>query len=69
MGQNQTFNPKKTIYWVWILGYIQTKPKLYLKFDSIHFGINTFTIFDKTFRIFDTQKCLGLKISDFFENS
>jgi hypothetical protein len=38
------------------------KPKTNSEFNSIHFGkeIN---------RCLDTQKCLGLKISEFFQNS
>ena len=40
------------------------KTKINSEFNSVRFGIEI----NKLFKMFDTQKCLGLKISDFFQN-
>ena len=37
-----------------------------LEFNSIHFGINK-RLNQQTFKIVDDQKCLGLKVFDFFK--
>jgi len=42
----------------------KSKTKFNSEFNSIHFGIE---INKHLLLIFDTQKCLGLRISDFFE--
>ena len=56
---NPDFSPKKSIYWQ------NSKPTLNRSWIGLGFWYRN----QQTFKIFDNQKCLGLKIYDFFENS
>ena len=60
------FTQKKSIYWVWVSAGPKPKPK------SIWVWIINLILYilvqkSITFKIFDTHKFLGLKISDFLK--